>query len=250
MRIKILLAYDGTSFYGWQIQKDLPTIQLKLQETLQHICGKTVDVIGAGRTDTGVHAYGQVAHFDWNHHLPLDKLRYAMNGLLPSTIRILSVEETEPEFHARFDAKSKTYIYRIDQNRFYNPFSFQYSLHYPSPLDLDALRQCARWIEGEHDFAAFQATGSDVVTSIRTMYHMEIFHEAFSPYSDEFFLCIRFHANGFLRKMARFLVGTMLEIGSGKRPLDDLEKALKTGSRQFVGIPAAARGLFLERVYY
>lgn len=249
-RIKTLLAYDGTSFNGWQVQPNVPTIQLKLQEALEHICGKPVDVIGAGRTDTGVHAYGQVAHFDWEHDLPLDKLQYAMNGLLPPAIRVLSLEEAAPDFHARFDAKSKAYLYRIDRNRFYNPFSHQYSLHYPSPLNLDWMRQCSGMIEGEHDFAAFQATGSDVVTTVRTMFRAEVFQASFPPYSDQFFLCVRFHANGFLRKMVRFLMGTILEISSGKRSIDDLAKALETGDRQYAGIPSAARGLFLEKVYY
>jgi tRNA pseudouridine38-40 synthase len=250
IRIKVLIAYDGTSFCGWQIQPGVPTIQLKLQEVLKHVCGKQVDVVGAGRTDTGVHAYGQVAHFDWDHALPLDRLQYAMNGLLPPAIRILSIEESVPEFHARFDAKSKSYLYRIDQNRFYNPFSFLYSLHCPYALDLEIMQQCLKLIEGEHDFAAFQATGSDVVTSTRTMLHAEIFHSPFLPYSDQFFLCIRFHANGFLRKMVRFLVGTILEIGSGKRSIEELTRALETRDRRFTGIPAAARGLFLEKVYY
>jgi tRNA pseudouridine38-40 synthase len=250
VRIKAVIAYDGTSFYGWQIQRNVPTIQLRLQQTLEHICGKQVDVIGAGRTDTGVHAYGQVAHFDWHHPLSLDKLQYAINGLLPPAIRVLSLEEAAPDFHARFDAKSKAYLYRIDQNRFYNPFTYQYSLNCPYPLNLDWMRQCARIIEGEHDFAAFQATGSDVVTTIRTMLQVEIFREAFQPYSDQFFLCLRFHSTGFLRKMVRFLVGTMLEISSSKRPIEDLQKALETGNRKFAGIPAAARGLFLEKVYY
>ena len=249
-RIKSVIAYDGTSFYGWQIQPNLPTIQLKLQEALEHICGRPVDVMGAGRTDTGVHAYGQVAHFDWQHPLPLDKLQYAMNGLLSPAIRILSVEEAAAGFHARFDAKSKSYLYRIDPNRFYNPFSYLYSLHCPYALDIDLLQRCAQMLQGEHDFAGFQATGSDVVTTRRTMHQVEILHSPFLPYSEQFFLCIRFHANGFLRKMVRFLVGTLLEIGSKKRPLEDLQKALETGDRRYAGIPAAARGLFLEKVYY
>jgi len=242
MRIKAVISYDGTAYYGWQIQKNLPTIQSTMEGALKRICDQDLRVTGAGRTDTGVHAYAQVAHFDWNHHLAGDKLLLAVNAMLPSDIRVLSVEETRPDFHARFDAKSKMYVYRIDLNRVYNPFTYRYALFYPFPLDLDLMQQCAQTIEGKHDFAGFQATGTDVVETVRTVFRVEVLRQEL--------LLVRIHATGFLRKMVRFLVGTMLEISGNRRPIADLEFALKTQDRKYVGVPAAARGLFLEKVLY
>lgn len=246
-RMKAVIAYDGTSYYGWQIQKHYPTIQASIEDALQLIAQRPVRVTGAGRTDSGVHAYRQVAHFDWEHPLPTDKLILGVNGLLAREIRILSIEETSPDFHAQYDARSKSYIYRIDTARVQNPFTYRYSLHYPFQLDMDLLHQCRVMIEGEHDFVAFQATGTDVVSTKRNIFSVEIFSEEESLESS---LTIRITATGFLRKMVRFLVGTMLEIASHKRSLGDIDRALKSGDRNFVGIPVAARGLFLEKVDY
>lgn len=246
-RMKAVITYDGTSYYGWQIQKNYPTIQASIEEALQMIGQRPVRVTGAGRTDSGVHAYRQVAHFDWEHPLPPDKLILGINGILAREIRILSIEETSPEFHARFDARSKSYIYRIDTARVQNPFTYRYSLHYPFELDISLLERCRVMIEGEHDFVAFQATGTDVVSTKRNVFSIEVISEEESLGSS---ITIRITATGFLRKMVRFLVGTMLEIASHKRPLEDLDRALKSGDRNFVGVPVAARGLFLEKVEY
>src|SRR3990172_13363509 len=174
-RLKAMIAYDGTPFYGWQIQKNRPTIQATVQEALQHICHKKVQVTGAGRTDTGVHACGQVAHFDRDHPLSPNKLILAMNGLLPSAIRVLALETAPPAFHARFHARSKSYFYRLNRTRFPGPFALLYSLHYSFPLDQQLLEKCARTIEGEHDFFAFQATGSDIVSTRRNVLSVELF---------------------------------------------------------------------------
>ena len=248
-RLKALIAYDGTPFYGWQIQKNYPTIQATIEGILAQISRKQVRVIGAGRTDTGVHACGQVAHFDWEHALQPEKLVLAMNGLLPPAVRILALEETTPQFHARFDARSKTYFYRIDRNRFPSPFAIPFSLHFSYPINEDLLQQFARIVEGEHDFVAFQATGGDIVSTRRTIFSVEILTRILDEPHDNF-LYVRIHATGFLRKMVRFLVGTMLEIVTGRRPPEHVSLALQTGERQYVGVPAPARGLFLERVYY
>jgi tRNA pseudouridine38-40 synthase len=247
MRLRALIAYDGTEYYGWQIQKNHPTIQSTLQDCLQHICKRPVDVTGAGRTDSGVHAYGQIAHFDWDHELQADKLILGMNALLPMDIRVLELTEADPRFHARFDAKSKMYLYRINRSRFHSPFHVRYSLHYRRPLDEKLLEDCARILTGEHDFVAFQATGTDVVSTIRVIQEIHIQSITFD---ESLFLYLRIHSNGFLRKMARMIVGTMLEIASGRRSLDDLPQALLKGDRKYVGIPAPGRGLFLEKVHY
>lgn len=246
MRLKAVIAYDGTDYFGWQIQKKGPTIQSVIQDCLRHISKQHVDITGAGRTDSGVHAYGQVAHFDWNHDLPVEKLSMGMNALLPPDIRIRTLEKTDSKFHARFDAKSKIYLYRIDRSRFHSPFDVRYSLHYRHALDSTLLEECCQLLQGEHDFSAFQATGTDVVTTVRRIESVKIRNRrnAFE------FLYVRIHSNGFLRKMARMIIGTMLEIGSHKRPLTDLRAALESGDRKYVGVPAAARGLFLEKVFY
>jgi tRNA pseudouridine38-40 synthase len=246
-RMKAEIAYDGTSYYGWQIQRHYPTIQSVLENALQSIAQKAIRITGAGRTDSGVHAYRQVAHFEWEHPLPPDKLLLGWNGLLPFEIRVRSLEEAAPEFHARFDARAKSYVYRIDTNRIQDPFTYRYSLHYPFAFDIELLHQCAAMIQGEHDFAAFQATGTDVVSTKRNVFSVEIFREQDFAESR---LTIRMTAGGFLRKMVRFLVGTMLEIATQKRPLEDMDRALKSGDRKFVGVPVAARGLFLEKVDY
>ena len=256
VRVKAKIAYDGTSFYGWQIQKNYPSIQSTIEGVLQKIYRKPVEVTGAGRTDSGVHAFEQVAHFDWEHSLELDRLILAVNGNLPPAIRVLSLQEATRDFHARFDARSKVYLYRINRNRITDPFSYPYSLHCRHSLDLELLRSCAKIIEGEHDFAAFQAAGTDIVKTVRTVFSVEV-SPAGGPQAtplleipESNFLYVRIHANGFLRKMVRFVVGTLIEIASSRRPLEDLARALETGERQYVGIPAPARGLFLEKVYY
>lgn len=252
MRLKALIAYDGTEYHGWQTQREEPTVQSTLERALAQICGSKVGVTGAGRTDSGVHAFGQVAHFDWNHPLPPDRLILGINAIVPFTIRVLQLQEAAPEFHARFDARSKIYLYRIDRNRNFDPFHFRYALHYHSPLDLDLIRDCMKSIEGEHDFKAFQATGTDVASSRRTILKAAVSdceeNASFSAHPN--FLYFRFEANGFLRKMVRFLTGTILEIASGRRPAEHIRLALETGERRYAGVPAAARGLFLERVIY
>ena len=251
-RLKARIAYDGTDFHGWQTQPQEPTVQSTLEKALQQICGEPVNVTGAGRTDSGVHAFGQVAHFDWTHHLSHERLVLAINAIVPFSIRVLELDEVASDFHARFHAASKAYLYRIDRSRNFDPFHFRYSLHYYSPLDVDLLKQCAAIIEGEHDFKAFQAAGTDIVRTVRTVSKVEVLTHAgpldFGAHNH--FLSFRFHAQGFLRKMVRFLTGTMLEIASGRRPFEHLQMALQTGDRIYVGVPAAARGLFLEKVQY
>lgn len=250
MRYKAIISYDGTDFYGWQEQVNFPTIQAEIQAALERISGERIGVTGAGRTDSGVHAIQQVAHFNWDHALPSDKLRLALNAIIPPTIRILEINEVSGDFHARYDARSKSYIYRIDSQRIYNPFFYRYALHYIRTLEIPLLVQSAKVLEGEHDFVAFQATGTELTTTVRHIFRVEVLPDLKDPSMDYSLLCIRFEATGFLRKMVRFMVGTLLEIASGKRDPEDLARALKTGDRKFVGVPAPARGLFLEKVNY
>lgn len=250
MRYKIQISYDGTDFYGWQEQLNFPTIQGEIQSALERISGKRAGVTGAGRTDSGVHAIEQIAHINWDHSLPPERLILAINAIIPPTIRILAIQEVSGDFHARYDARSKSYIYRIDHRRVYNPFYYRYSLHYPRPLDIPLLIKTAKVLEGEHDFVSFQATGTELVSTVRQIFRVEVLPELKDPSLSSSLLCIRFEATGFLRKMVRFMVGTLLEISSGKRDPEDLKRALETGDRKYVGVPAPARGLFLEKVNY
>ena len=243
VRLKALIAYDGTEFYGWQMQRHYPTIQSTIETALQKVCRKPVKVTGAGRTDSGVHAYEQVAHFDWEHHLPPEKLLLAVNTLLPYSIRVFFLQPVDSQFHARFDARSKIYLYRIDPSRVCSPFSYRFALHYPRPLDLERMQECGRMMEGEHDFAAFQATGTEIVSTQRTVFRVEMGEK-------DALVFVRIHATGFLRKMVRFIVGTILEVGSGKKPMEDLRRALDQQDKNSVGVPVPARGLFLEKVFY
>jgi tRNA pseudouridine38-40 synthase len=250
MRLKACISYDGTDFYGWQEQVNFPTIQAEIQTVLERVSGNRIGVTGAGRTDSGVHAIEQVAHFNWEASLPPEKLILAMNALLPQTIRIHKIQETSDNFHARYDSTSKSYVYRIDPHRIYNPFYYRYSMHFPRQLDISLLTKSASVLEGEHDFVAFQATGTELVSTVRQIFRVEVLPESMDSTLSSSLLCIRFVATGFLRKMVRFMVGTLLEIGSGRRDPEDVKRALETGDRKYVGVPTPARGLFLEKVNY
>lgn len=238
-RIKATIAYDGGDFHGWQVQPDLPTIQGLLEQIVSEIEGKPVQVAGSGRTDAGVHAMGQVAAFTLLNPIPLPNLRRAVNRLLPPTIRILSVEEVHAEFHPRFDARAKTYEYRIARKEVCSPFEWPYVHHYPYPLDEDRMKRLALVFEGVHDYSAFAAaddSDEDSRSKVRT-----IFTSVLESGSDR--LIYRVRGSGFLKHMVRNLVGTLIEAGKGN--IADLS-ALPERS----GPTAPAKGLFLIGVEY
>jgi tRNA pseudouridine38-40 synthase len=238
-RIRIHLAYDGGTFHGWQVQPGLPTIQGVLEEILGGIEGEPVAVAGSGRTDAGVHALRQVAAFNLANPIPLPNLRRAMNRLLPHTVRLLAAEEVSPAFHPRFDAKAKTYEYRIVRDEVCSPFEWPYVLHYPYPLDEERMMQLARAFEGEHDFSAFAAADdSDAAgrSKVRRVYSSILGR---SPGR----LTYRIRGSGFLKHMVRNVVGTLLEAGKG----NIADCGVLPAS---CGPTAPARGLFLISVEY
>jgi tRNA pseudouridine38-40 synthase len=238
-RIKIKLAYDGSEFHGWQIQPDLPTIQGVLEQIVSAIEGQAVHVAGSGRTDAGVHALEQVAAFSISNSIPLANLRRAVNRLLPHSIRILSAEEVHPEFHPRFDARAKTYEYRIVRQEVCSPFEWPYVHHYPFPLDEMAMVRLAAAFEGEHDFTAFAAADDhDAAGKSKTR---RVFSSVLERTPGR--LIYRVRGSGFLKHMVRNIVGTMIEAGKGN--IDDLA-ALPAKS----GPTAPAKGLFLVSVEY
>ena len=238
-RIKATIAYDGGDFHGWQVQPGLPTIQGVLEQVVSEIEGKPVQVAGSGRTDAGVHALGQVAAFTLDNPIPLPNLRRAINRLLPHTVRILSVEAVHPEFHPRFDARAKTYEYRIAREEVCSPFEWPYIHHYPYPLDEDRMARLASLFEGVHDYTAFAAaddSDDEGKSKVRTIYASLLERRPGR-------LIYRVRGSGFLKHMVRNLVGTLIEAGKGN--IADL-----TSLPEKSGPTAPAKGLFLMEVEY
>jgi len=238
-RIKIKLAYDGSEFHGWQVQPDLPTIQGVLEQVVSEIEGQAVQVAGSGRTDAGVHALEQVAAFHMANPIPVANLRRAMNRLLPHTIRVLSAEEAAAGFHPRFDARAKTYEYRIVRAEVCSPFEWPYAHHYPYPLDEDRMARLAAAFAGEHDFTAFAAADerdAEGKSKVRRVFSSVLERPAGR-------LIYRVRGSGFLKHMVRNLVGTLIEAGKGN--IDDL-----TALPAKPGPTAPAKGLFLMSVEY
>ena len=238
-RIKITLAYDGGGFHGWQVQPGLPTIQGELEAILSQMEGKPVHVAGSGRTDAGVHALEQVAAFSLENPIPLSNLKRAVNRLLPSAIRVLSTEEVAPDFHPRYEAKAKTYEYRIVRGEVCSPFEWPYVHHYPYPLTEERFMQLARAFEGEHDFTAFAAadeSDAEGKSKVRTIFGSEARRAG-----DR--LIYRVRGSGFLKHMVRNIVGTLIEAGKGN--IADLDVL-----PQRTGPTVPAKGLFLVNVEY
>lgn len=243
--IKITIAYDGSDFHGWQIQPGFATIQGALADAAQKIMQEKVMVHGASRTDAGVHAFGQVAHFRTKSALSAVEIQRALNALLPPTIRIVASEEVGPDFHSRWLAQGKTYRYRIFRGAVLSPFDYRRALHYPWPLDEGAMAAAAREFEGEHDFTSFAASsGSEeddrdrVMT--RVLYSSEIVRE---PDRDEIAYVVR--GQSFLRYMVRKIVGTLLEVGKGRIAPGEIAQLFEARDRSRSGPTVPAEGLYL-----
>ena len=243
--IRLDVAYDGTHFAGWQFQPGQRTVQGVLEQTLSELQGgRAVSVRGAGRTDAGVHARRQVADCEIHSRLDDAAVERALRGMLPSDLRPLRVATTAPEFHARKDALSKTYRYRLDLSRHGDPFEARYALHYPYRLDPELLERALRMLPGRRDWSGFAASNCDKLDRVRQLTAVDL--EQPEPER----LSLTFSADGFLQHMVRNIVGTLLEIGGGRMPLETIEEVLATGDRGRAGPTAAARGLWLTRVVY
>lgn len=243
MRARLLLAYCGTAYAGWQRQANALTVQEVVEAALADLVGQPVTLAGASRTDAGVHARGQVAHLDLDRELACSALVHGTNHRLPADIRVLAAEPAAADFHARFSATGKEYRYRLSRAAVLTPFDAPYVVRVEGGQDLDSLRAGAALLVGRHDFTAFALAGGGHREPERTITAAE-----WSERGEE--LVFRVAGDGFLRGMVRGLVGTLLEVGAGRRPLESLAALLQGRARGEAGPTAPARGLILERVFY
>jgi tRNA pseudouridine38-40 synthase len=241
---KVTLAYDGTNYVGWQRQASGISIQGLVEAALGQLDGRDVQVNGAGRTDAGVHALGQVVSCALERPIGSDVLLRALNARLPPDVRALSVEPAEPDFHARFSATQKAYRYRYWDAPVIVPFERLYAWHVIGKLDVDGMDKAARALEGQHDFAAFASAGGATRTTVRTVTTSRVRRER------EALAIFEIAGDGFLRHMVRAVAGTLVDVGLGRRPPSAMEQVLASRDRAKAGPTAPARGLFLVRVDY
>ena len=242
-RLLLTLEYDGTPYSGWQRQLNGPSVQEELEKALQRLTKEPITVTGASRTDAGVHALGQRAHFDTLSRIPDDKWPFALNTLLPRDIRVLESQPVGEEFHARFDARGKEYGYLMLNRRHPSALLKDRCAHVPLPLDADSMRRAADTLVGTHDFAAFEASGGTAKTTVRTINAVGLERRG-----DEVRLLIR--GNAFLYNMVRIIAGTLILIGQGKLPEDSFTQAIEKKDRLLLGPTAPAQGLTLNKVFY
>lgn len=242
-RIRLIIEYDGTNYVGWQNQKNGVSVQQVMECALKKLTGEQIALHASGRTDSGVHALAQVAHFDTRARMDADKFAFALNTFLPRDIRVRFSGEAPEAFHARFDAKRKAYRYTLQTGPHARVFTRNTALHVHGGLDLDAMQTAAEQVVGTHDFRAFMASGSKVESTVREVYRSEWLQ-------DGAYLHYEVEGNGFLYNMVRILVGTMLEVGRGKSDPNCMSRALASGMRACAGPTAPAQGLKLMRVCY
>jgi tRNA pseudouridine38-40 synthase len=241
---KILLEYDGSHYHGWQRQKADRTIQEEVERAVFTMTGRKVTLIGSGRTDAGVHAYAQTANFKCNTALGPGDLLGGLNGLTSDEVVITGCEVVPPSFHARYDAKSKSYVYKILNRSIPAAILRHYAWHIRSPLDLDAMRAAIPFLIGTHDFKAFEGAGSPRSHTTRSVFRAQLIEET------EGYLLFEIEADGFLRFMVRNIVGTLVDVGKGKLSPDDFKGILDSKDRARAGATAPPHGLYLKEVKY
>lgn len=243
-RYKCIISYDGTQFSGYQVQPNKRTVQSEFENTLRKMHkGEQINIVASGRTDATVHARGQVVHFNSPLSIPVEGWKKALNSMLPDDIRVRSVDIVEPDFHARFDVKAKEYRYRLLVIEEPSVFKRHFTYHYPYPLNLHAMKEAAGLLIGTHDFTSFCASRTEVQDKVRTIYQIGI-----EKQGDE--LILSFIGNGFLYNMVRIIVGTLLEVGNGKKDAKMMESILTRKDRSLAGKTAPGHGLYLWQVFY
>lgn len=243
-KVILKLAYDGTDFWGWQKQPNHDqTIQHLVEKTILRLTDEEVSLVGSGRTDRGVHAMSQWAHFSLEKDPEKIQLKKRLAKHLPNGIGIRELYIGPDEFHAQRSALKKTYIYRISQKKYYDPFLHRWSLHHPWPLNMSEIVSATRYLVGEHDFASFQSTGTDLKTTIRTIYKLECAKNG----SD---IRIAITGSGFLKQMVRNILGTILDMQQKNLPPEHIKQVLKAKDRAAAASPAPPQGLVLSRVVY
>ena len=275
--ILLTIEYDGSVFHGWQRQPEALTVQGILEEALSTVCGKPVEINGTSRTDAGVHAYGQRASFKGDFGIPTERIAYAVNNALLSdkwgeaagAVRILKAEDVSPDFHARFDSKGKTYVYKIYNMPEMDVFRRNYCHHIPDELDVEAMQQAAKLIEGTHDFKCFEAAGGqERETTVRTISGITVergnrtgsgaeragdgsdAERAEGGRGEDGYVNIRVTGDGFLYNMVRIITGTLAEVGLGKRSPEEMTEIIEGKDRTKAGHTAPPQGLYLEQIYY
>ena len=246
MKYFMTFSYDGTNFYGYQKQPRMRTVQKSLEDVLKEINGgKNVSICASGRTDAGVHAINQKANFELDKKIDCDKLKKGINSLLPEDIYVKKIEEVSDEFHARFSAIGKEYIYKINMGE-YNPIERNYVYQYNKRLDINEMERGLKYLEGEHNFKSFTKTNEEITDYVRTISQTSIVRDS----KDINKITITFVGTGFMRYMVRNMVGLLIEIGEGKRKAEEVIDILKHEDRSFAGKTAPACGLYLRNVFY
>ena len=245
MRIKLTIEYLGTNYSGWQNQRDANSVQAELERALAEATGEKASIEASGRTDKGVHALMQVAHFDSESNIPAENFYKVLNQKLPHDIRVTSSEEVSAEFHARFNAKRKTYCYNFYVSELARPLLSATYAHIKPEFNFKQAQLCTSAYVGEHDFKAFMSTGSNKEVTVRTIYSCTLTHnKELNTYS------LRVCGNGFLYNMVRIIAGTVIAVGAGKIKAEDVTQIIKDGKREGAGETAPANGLMLEAVEY
>lgn len=243
MRVRLTISYDGTNYCGWQIQKNGITVEEIINRELTDLLKEDIAVIGASRTDSGVHAMANIAVFDTNTKIPAEKISFALNQRLPDDIRIQKSEQVADDFHPRYCNSTKTYEYKILNRRFPDPLKRLYTHFVYMPLDVDKMKKAAEYIVGEHDFASFCSAGSQVKTTVRTVYRLDV------DKKDDI-ITIQISGNGFLYNMVRIIVGTLMKVGLGGYPPEHIKEIIDAKDRYAAGPKAPARGLTLVEIKY
>ena len=243
MRIAFIVEYDGTDYCGWQRQKNAVTVQEKIEDALKKLGKGDICVFGAGRTDSGVHARGQCGHFDMETNIPAEKFAFILNSYLPKDIRIKRSWQADENFHCRFSAKGKRYIYRIVNAPHASALMGRFTLHVPEKLDIPLMQKATEYIKGTHDFASFCAAGGSAKNTVRTVTRLDV------AKTDEL-IEITVEGTGFLYNMVRIIAGTLIDVGKHKKTPEQVRDIIEGKVRKFAGATADAKGLTMDEVFY